>query len=70
MRGSSPVRSTSWNTLKASTPTKVRWIGEALPGREVYSSFQRPSSCGSVVGPAGVGEGGRGQWLQEVLLMV
>lgn len=53
--GSSPCRSTSWYTEKASTPTKVRWMGEALPGRLVYSSRQLPSSCSVMVGAAGWG---------------
>jgi hypothetical protein len=49
-RASSSSSVTSWNTEKASTPTKVRWMGEAVPGREVYSSCHLPSSSGRVVG--------------------
>lgn len=41
----------SWYTVKASTPTKVCWMGEAVPGREVYSSLQRPSRRPELVGP-------------------
>ena len=40
----------AWNTLKASTPVKLRWIGDAVPGRVVKSSFHLPSSSGDVVG--------------------
>ena len=44
------LRLTSWNTLKESTPINERWIGEEVPGRVVYSSFQRPSSLPLAVG--------------------
>ena len=40
----------TWNTLKASTPVKLRWIGDAVPGRVVKSSFHLPSSSGDWVG--------------------
>lgn len=33
--GISEARSTSWKIWNASTPVKVRWMGEAEPGREV-----------------------------------
>ena len=33
-----------------STAVKVRWMGEAVPGRVVNSSRQRPSSSGLAVG--------------------
>jgi len=39
-RGSRPVSFTSWKMLKASTPVKVRCMGEEVPGREVYSRRQ------------------------------
>lgn len=40
----------TWKMLKASTPVKVRWMGDAVPGLLVNSSRHRPSSCGDVVG--------------------
>jgi hypothetical protein len=53
----------AWNTLKASTPVKLRWIGDAVPGRVVKSSFHRPSSSGDVVGACGPHD--RGGWLPQ-----
>lgn len=47
------MRSTSWNTEKESTPTNVRWMGEEVPGREVYNRRHLPSRAGRVVGAAG-----------------
>lgn len=38
--------------LKLSTAVKVRWMGEAVPGRVVNSRRQRPSSRGESVGAA------------------
>ena len=47
---SAEVSSTSWYTVKDSTPTKVFWIGDALPGRVVKRRRHRPSSKGDSVG--------------------
>lgn len=38
---------------KLSTAVKVRWMGEAVPGRVVNSRRQRPSSNGLAVGACG-----------------
>jgi hypothetical protein len=34
-RGCSEARSICWKMENASTPVKVRWMGDAEPGREV-----------------------------------
>ena len=48
--GCADVEKSTWNTLKASTPVKLRWMGDAVPGRVVKSSFHLPSSSGDCVG--------------------
>lgn len=45
-----PASTPTWNTEKRSTPVKVRWMGEAVPGRVVYSRRQRPPRRGEAVG--------------------
>ena len=47
---SAEVSSTSWYTVKDSTPTNVFWMGDALPGRVVKRRRHRPSSKGDSVG--------------------
>ena len=36
-------RLTTWYTTILSLAVKARWMGEFVPGLEVYSSFQQPS---------------------------
>lgn len=41
----------------------LTWMGDAVPGRDVYSSFHWPSICSKVVGSdtsSGSGSGGGG----------
>ena len=40
----------SWNTEKDSTPVNVLWMGDAVPGRLVYSKRHLPSRNGEAVG--------------------
>lgn len=44
------LRSMSWYTVKESTPMNDLWMGEAVPGLVVYSSFHLPSSFPLEVG--------------------
>lgn len=44
------MRGATWKMLKASTPVKVRCMGDAVPGLLVNSSRQRPLICSDAVG--------------------